>query len=154
MIHVTDHARERWHSRASKSGHDNVHDIIEAVKDSEFIKKGQPLPYGLPRLPNTVYSIRDGVVFVMEAMTIDEYRLVTVITEDEKSKVKRATGPPKKPPSRYKRLLRKSQAKRKQEEEFHDNGSCTNHKKRTTRKKRREKEIPSSEEVDGLDPFA
>jgi hypothetical protein len=153
MIHVTDHARERWHSRASKTGSDNVHDIIEAVKDSVFIKKGQPLPYGLPRLPNTVYSIRNGVVFVMEAMTIDEYRLVTVITEDEKSRTKRATGPPKRPPPRHKRLLKKTQAKKKREE-LDENGSSANHKKRTTRKKRREKEIPSCEEVDCLDPLA
>lgn len=142
-IHVTDHAMKRWHLRASKSGHENVHDVINAVKHSNLIKKDQLLPYGMPRLSNTVYSIRDGVVFVMEAIDIEEYRLLTVMTENEKSRSKL----PKNPPSRCKRLISKSLAKKKREK-FNDDGSCANHKKRTAYKKIQEKEMPQSEEIE------
>jgi len=148
MIHVTDHARERWHKRASIGGNENVHDIIDAVKKSKFIKKNQPLPFGLPRLPGTVYSLNNGVVFVMEAMTIDEFRLVTVITEDEKAVIKKATGPPKRRLAlRQKRLIRKSLDKKR---EIFKDESGTNHKNRTSRKERRKK-APSCEEIDGFD---
>jgi len=147
MIHVTDHARERWHKRASIGGNENVHDIIDAVKKSKFIKKNQPLPFGLPRLPGTVYSLNNGVVFVMEAMTIDEFRLVTVITEDEKAVIKKATGPPKRLALRQKRLIRKSLDKKR---EIFKDESGTNHKNRTSRKERRKK-APSCEEIDGFD---
>lgn len=144
VIHVTDHARERWHKRVSITGNENVYDIIEAVKESTILRKSIPLPYGLPRLPQTVYSMKQNVVFVMESVTIDEYRLVTVISEEDKTKIKRATGPPSK-----RNLAFKKKLSRKNKKE--DDGSGTNHKRRFAHKKRREQKIPPSEEVDGSD---
>lgn len=151
VIHVTDHARERWHKRVSIKGNENVHDIIEAVKESTILKKSSPLPYGLPRLPETVYSIRSNVVFVMEPMTIDEYRLVTVISEQDKTKAKRATGPPSKRKVAQKKKLSQ---KNKLKVEDTEDGSGTNHKRCFAHKKRREQKIPSSEEIDGPDLLA
>lgn len=80
-VHVTDHALLRWKERAAKHEDVNVYEIIRAVKESKVIKKTEPLPYPLPRLDGSVYSFHDGVLFVMEPITIDEYRLVTVICE-------------------------------------------------------------------------
>lgn len=151
VIHVTDHARERWHKRASIKGNENVHDIIEAVKESTVLRKTSPLPYGLPRLPQTVYSMRSNIVFVMEPMTIDEYRLVTVISEEDKTKIKKATGPPSKRKLAFKKKVSR---KKKLKEKDVEDGSGTNHKRRFAHKKRREQKIPPSEEVDSLDLFA
>lgn len=79
IVHVTDHALLRWSQRVSEAG--NVFEIKKAIQKSRVIKKCEPLPYPLPRLDGSVYSIHDGVMFVMEPVTIDEYRLVTVVSE-------------------------------------------------------------------------
>jgi hypothetical protein len=81
-VHVTDHALLRWKERASKTGEVNVQEIIQAVKESRVIKKNEPLPYLLPRLDGSVYSFNAGVLFILESVTIDEYRLVTVIADE------------------------------------------------------------------------
>lgn len=81
-IHVTDHAILRWKERVSKNGAINVQDIIRSVKDSRVIKKKEPLPFMLPRINGSVYTENSGTLFVLESVTIDEYRLVTVITEN------------------------------------------------------------------------
>lgn len=81
-VHVTDHALLRWKERASKTGEVNVQEIVQAVKESRVIKKNEPLPYPLPRLDGSVYSFNAGVLFILESVTIDEYRLVTVIADE------------------------------------------------------------------------
>lgn len=81
-VHVTDHALLRWKERASKTGEVNVHEIVQAVKSSRVIKKNEPLPYPLPRLDGSVYSFNNGILFILEPVTIDEYRLVTVIADE------------------------------------------------------------------------
>lgn len=80
-VHVTDHALLRWKERASQTGEAKVQEIVQAVKDSRVIKKSEPLPYPLPRLDGSVYSFNgdEGLLFILESVTIDEYRLVTVI---------------------------------------------------------------------------
>jgi hypothetical protein len=92
-VHVTDHALLRWKERASKTGFVHVDEIIQAVKESKVIKKNEPLPYPLPRLDGSVYSFNAGVMFVLEPVTIDEYRLVTVISDEP---TYRGFAPPKK----------------------------------------------------------
>jgi hypothetical protein len=82
IVHVTDHAILRWRERAAKHADEGVDEIINAVKQSKVLKKSEPLPYPLPRLPNSVYSMKDEILFVLESVTITEYRLVTVITRD------------------------------------------------------------------------
>jgi len=81
-VHVTDHALLRWRERASQTGEARVQEIVQAVKDSKVIKKNEPLPYPLPRVDGSVYSFnnKEGLLFILESVTIDEYRLVTVIT--------------------------------------------------------------------------
>ena len=81
IIHVTDHALLRWKERASVHSDATVHDVIKAVKESRQIKYDEPLPYQMPRKANSVYTInRDGVLFVLETVEINEFRLITVIT--------------------------------------------------------------------------
>jgi len=81
-VHVTDHALLRWGQRASESGKANCKEIVDAVKNSKIIKKNEPLPYCMPRLHGSTYSFNSGVLFILEPVTIDEYRLVTVIGKD------------------------------------------------------------------------
>ena len=81
-VHVTDHALLRWRQRASKTGDVKVQEIVEAVKGSRVIKRNEPLPYCMPRVDGSVYSINSGVLFILESVTIDEYRLITVIAEE------------------------------------------------------------------------
>lgn len=77
-IHVTNHALTRWKERASKTGEVNEQEIIKAVKESKVVKRSEPLPYALPRMDGSVYSVAGNILFVLESVTIDEYRLVTV----------------------------------------------------------------------------
>jgi hypothetical protein len=79
IIHVTDHALLRWKQRVSLNGNVKADEIVEMVKKSKVVKKNQPLPYAMPRMNNIVYSTVDNIMFVMEPVSIDEYRLVTVI---------------------------------------------------------------------------
>lgn len=81
-VHITDHALLRWKERASKTGEVKVQEIVQAVRESRIIKKNEPLPYPLPRLDGSVYSFNAGVLFILEPVTIDEYRLVTVIADE------------------------------------------------------------------------
>jgi len=94
IVHVTDHALLRWKERASKTGEVNVEEIVQAVKESKVIKKNEPLPYPMPRLDGSVYSFNAGVLFILESVTIDEYRLVTVIADEPT--YQRIARPPKK----------------------------------------------------------
>lgn len=80
IVHVTDHALLRWRERAARYADATVHDIIRAVKESRQLKSKEPLPYPMPRLSGSVYSVLGEILFVMEPITITEFRLVTVIT--------------------------------------------------------------------------
>lgn len=82
IVHVTDHALLRWRERAARHANEGADEIIQAVKQSKVLKKKELLPYPMPRLPNSVYSVKDEILFVLESVTITEYRLVTVITHD------------------------------------------------------------------------
>lgn len=118
IVHVTDHALLRWTQRVSEKG--NVFDIRNAIQKSRVIKKCEPLPYPLPRLEGSVYSVHNGVMFVMEPITIDEYRLVTVVSEFIP-----IARPPRKPNKEEKqkkalekkKQLRETQRKKKDREE-------------------------------------
>jgi len=112
IIHVTDHALLRWSQRVSNLT--SVFEIVKAIQQSRVIKKCEPLPYPLPRLEGSVYSIHNGVMFVMESVTIDEYRLVTVVSES----IPRVNPPKKlsKEKKQEKRLQKKFLLKEKQQE--------------------------------------
>jgi hypothetical protein len=101
-VHVTDHALLRWRERASQTGEAKVQDIVQAVKDSKVIKKSEPLPYPLPRVDGSVYSfnVKEQLLFILESVTIDEYRLVTVITGGPT--YRGMARPPKKKPTNKK----------------------------------------------------
>jgi hypothetical protein len=72
---------QRWVERATKRK-SHVSEVIEAVKLSRVVKKSEPLPYPMPRVEGTVYSVKDHILFIMEPITIDEFRLITVVCED------------------------------------------------------------------------
>jgi hypothetical protein len=82
VVHITDHAILRWSQRVT-SDRFRCADIRQAIKNSKVLRKNDPLP--LPRLDGSVYSLYDGVLFVLEPITIDEYRLVTVVSEFSKT---------------------------------------------------------------------
>lgn len=103
IVHVTDHALLRWIQRVSKNG--NVFEITNAIKKSKIIKKYELIPYPLPRKEGTVYSIYNGIVFVMEPITIKEYRLVTVVSGCYIP----VYQPPRKPNKEEKTLKKKKQ---------------------------------------------
>ena len=79
VIHITDHAMLRWSQRVSKTG--TTFDIKDAIQKSKVIKKNEILPYMFHRFDGSVYSVHNGVMFVMEPVSIEEFRLVTVVAE-------------------------------------------------------------------------
>ena len=85
QISVTDHALLRWNERVSTTGMCHVSEIVEAVKKSTFIKKNQPVPYVLARRDNTVYSQYNNILFIMEPLSIDKFKLITVITDSSQT---------------------------------------------------------------------
>jgi hypothetical protein len=96
IVHVTDHALLRWRQRAAVHANEGVNEIVKAVKESRVVKKKELLPYPMPRLPYSVYTVKDEILFVLESVTITEYRLVTVITDEHGAKMtpkKRAKKP-------------------------------------------------------------
>ena len=80
-VSVTDHALLRWNERVSISGNSHVSEIEEAVKNSKIIKKSEPIPFVTNRKENTTYAFNGQVLFVLESISIDQYRLITVITD-------------------------------------------------------------------------
>lgn len=81
VIHVSDHAMLRWGERVQTEGLFTEEDIRQAVLDSKLIKKDEPLPYLYPRRENTVYSIKDKVLFVLKPLDVGKFRVLTVLTE-------------------------------------------------------------------------
>lgn len=82
-INVTDHAMLRWSERGkSVSTGKKVGDVIEAIKQSRVIGKDEPLPYSLPRIDGKVYSIFQGLLFILDPVGLDEYKVVTIISHD------------------------------------------------------------------------
>ena len=81
QVSVTDHALLRWNERVSITGKCHVDEIVDAVKKSKIIKKNEILPYVSNRKSNTVYSQHENVLFIMEPISIDEFKLITVITD-------------------------------------------------------------------------
>ena len=81
IIHVTDHAVARWKQRVSDDPYLNVYRIIDVVKKAKLISKKEIIPFTTPRQKNTIYAIYEDILFVMEPIEIDEYNLVTIITQ-------------------------------------------------------------------------
>lgn len=81
IIHVTDHAVARWKQRVSDDPYLNVYRIIDVVKKAKLISKKEIIPFTTPRQKNTIYAIYEDILFVMESIEIDEYNLVTIITQ-------------------------------------------------------------------------
>lgn len=108
VIHVTDHALLRWSQRVDEKG--NVWDIRSAIRESKIIKKKELLPYSMPRLAGSVYSYNGNVMFIMEPLALNEYRLVTVVSKNENARPPRRLN--KKEESEKKVLARKSKVKK------------------------------------------
>jgi len=81
IIHVTNHAFERWIQRASEHGYSSDDEITDFVKKAKIIKKSEEIPYGTKRLPNMVYAIHQDCLFVLEPVSQNEFRLITIINE-------------------------------------------------------------------------
>ena len=82
IIHVTDHALVRWKQRVSDDPRLCVYTIIDAVKEAKVIKKDELLPFRVARQKNSMYAVYDDVLFILESLSIDEYNLITIITEN------------------------------------------------------------------------
>lgn len=81
IVHVTNHALTRWRERTTGIDNLSVPEIVDMVKKSKQLKKDDFLPYPIARCKNSVYSVYDNILFVLEPVTVSEYRLVTVISE-------------------------------------------------------------------------
>jgi hypothetical protein len=82
VIHVTDHALSRWKQRVSNDERLSVYTIIDVVKKARVVKKQELLPFRTPRIKNSLYAVYQNILFIMESINIDEYNLVTIITEN------------------------------------------------------------------------
>lgn len=81
-IHVTNHAYKRWIERASIRGSSSDEEITDFVKKSKVIKRHQDIPYAAKKMPNMVYAVYKDCLFVLEPVTSEEYRLITIINEN------------------------------------------------------------------------
>jgi hypothetical protein len=81
IIHVTDHAIIRWKQRVSDDPVLSVYKIIDVVKKAKLVSKKEIIPFTTARYKNSIYAMYEDILFVMEPITIDEYNLVTIITE-------------------------------------------------------------------------
>ena len=84
-ISVTDHALLRWNERVSETGNCHVDEIVHAIKKSKIIKKNEPVPFVTNRRNNTVYTFNGQVLFILDPISIDEFKLITVITDNNQS---------------------------------------------------------------------
>lgn len=126
IIHVTDHAALRWRQRIARAELCNVHDIIESVRNSKVVRRSDVLPFVFVRHPNTVYTYNDNTLFIMEPVEIDEYRLVTVITQTTNyipriPKSRKKFCPPAELEERPKKVRRKTPARVKRVKMDEDN---------------------------------
>lgn len=80
-IHVTNHAFKRWIQRASEYGYSSDDEITEVVKKAKILKKNEDIPYGTKRIRNMVYAVHKDCLFVLEPVSQDEFRLITIINE-------------------------------------------------------------------------
>ena len=71
----------RWAERVSGPRRFCVREIIEEIRQARIIKKDEALPFQTPRLKNTLYAYNNGVLFILESMTVVEYNLITIITQ-------------------------------------------------------------------------
>jgi hypothetical protein len=70
IVHVTDHAWVRWRERASETQSDcNAYTIIQSVREARRLEKNEPIPYGMPRKANSVYAVKDDILFILEPVT-------------------------------------------------------------------------------------
>lgn len=81
IIHVTDHAFFRWKHRVSDDNYLNVYKIIDIVKKAKLVSKKEIIPFSITRQKNSIYAIYEDILFVMKPIAINEYSLVTIITQ-------------------------------------------------------------------------
>lgn len=105
LLYITDHAYLRWNQRICIG---NAVDIQHAVEQSKIVKKCELLPYSLPRLKGSVYSVYNKIMFVFDPVAIDEFRLVTVISSSDITR----SGFPKEFDKKKNRLEKKLEKKK------------------------------------------
>ena len=79
-LQITDHAIDRWKQRVDPINF-TADTIREAVAKAAIVKKGSPLPYTTPRVPNVVYATHNRILFILQPVNIDEFILITVVTK-------------------------------------------------------------------------
>lgn len=79
-LNITDHAFKRWNERTFEEK-GNVENVTTALKNSKIISKKEFLPFGIPRKSNTVYAFNGSILFVLEPIKLNEYRLITLYSE-------------------------------------------------------------------------
>lgn len=80
-VHITDHAFERWEERIGKI---DKNKILDSIRTARVIKSNEVLPFATTRKKGTTYCYCEELktLFYLENVTIDEYRLVTLISEN------------------------------------------------------------------------
>lgn len=83
-ISITDHALIRWRERINTLA--TVEDIKEVIKKASIIKKNESIPVLITRCEKTVYALHDEIIFVLEPLQKNEYKLITVIDSNSSYK--------------------------------------------------------------------
>ena len=76
---LTNHAKERWIERVRLP----EYEIYESLKRARIIKNNELLPFGTTRVKGTTYALDEKlkILFYLEDKSINEYRVVTLISE-------------------------------------------------------------------------
>lgn len=80
-LQITDHAIMRWKERID-SVNFTEEDIRRSIAESIIIKKNEPLPFATARVPNTIYSLHNEIMFIMQPIDINDYKLITVVNKN------------------------------------------------------------------------
>ena len=96
-IYVTHHAFVRWRQRVSskpRTHSETYSDITQAVRESRIIRKDEPLPYPVARIKENIYRLNGNVLFVINSISEDSCRLLTIINEFTEVEQKSLPEPP------------------------------------------------------------
>lgn len=79
-LSITDHAILRWRQRVNSVDF-TEETIKKCLEEARIIRKNESLPFPTPRIPNTVYAVKDNIMFILQPVAIKEFNLITVVNK-------------------------------------------------------------------------
>jgi len=77
-IRITSHALDRWFERCSRKDQPDPFELLQAVQQSRFVKKKEPLPKYHFRMPYTTYSIYNGILFILQSLSHEVFKVYPI----------------------------------------------------------------------------